>query len=464
VQRRSRAEIQRPTKGQPVSGFPAWASSNAEQSLPRCELTDLPRLMCSCAEHDGWAFDFDDLEPSEHAMFAADPEAPAVAPRLTPRAIPEYQAEPWCEARNVPLVTTGSTCEVCNRHPAGDAFVCPECLDDLRVHLGDVPGLLDDLDVMGSRQARVTSRSRATKPSEHTRWDHVLRIDYDSPIPVRTEDGYRDRHAVPEDQGRILAAKGYNHPLHVERAVSARDEIGNEVTGAVRAVTEARGLSVPSMDTREASRWLLSHLSSVSLDPHAPDICNGLRKTTKLAKDIIDNVDEGVYIGICDDENCRARMFADPELPEHRCTTCGETYDVGARREAIRERVLDRLLTTDEIVGLSKADHRTFGSRVTLGQLEHWIASARLLRVGTTDGDEPSYRAGDVADLVSALIESRHDVVSLAEAANLLGIPVKTLYRWDSAGLLSSTNPERKRGKTFDLASVRAVAQVQQRA
>jgi hypothetical protein len=386
-----------------VTDFPIWASSNREQSLPVCELTDLPRLMCSCAEHDGWAFDFDDLEPSEHAMFAADPEAPAAPPRMTPRAIPEYQAEPWCEARNVPLVTTGSTCEVCNRHPAGDAFVCPECLDDLRVHLGDVPGLLDDLDVMGSRQARVTSRSRATKPSEHTRWDHVLRIDYDSPIPVRTEDGYRDRHAVPEDQGRILAAKGYNHPLHVERAVSARDEIGNEVTGAVRAVTEARGAAVPSMDTREASRWLLRHLSSVSLDPHAPDICNGLRKTTKLAKDIIDNVDEGVYIGICDDENCRARMFADPELGEHRCTTCGATYDVAARLEAIREKIRESLMSVPEMVERSRSDPATFGKKLHETQIRRWISHGRLVKVSTKPGptgDVVLYRASDVLNIV----------------------------------------------------------------
>lgn len=383
--------------------YPVWSQSAREQSLPVCELTDIPRLMCGCPEHDGWAFDFDDLEPSEHAMFASDPEPEALARSMTPVALPEYRAEPWCEAQNVPLVTTGSTCEVCGRRPAGDAFVCPECLDDLRVHLGDVPGLLDDLDVMGNRQARVTSRSRSTKPAEHTRWDDALRADDRSPMPVRTEDGYRERRAVSEDQGRLLASKGYNKPLHVERAVKARDEITSEVTGAVRAVTEARGFVVPSMDTREASRWLLSHLGSVSLDPSAPDICNGLRKTTKVAKDIIDNVDEGIYIGICDDENCRSRMFADPELGEHKCTTCGAVYDVAARLEAIRDKVRTSLMSVSEMVDRSKSDPATFGKKLHETQVRRWIAHGRLVKASTKagpTGDVALYRASDVVEII----------------------------------------------------------------
>jgi hypothetical protein len=97
--------------------YPVWASSNAEQSLPRCEHTDIPRLMCGCPEHAAWnaEFDFDDLEPSEHAMFANEPEPETPVRSATPVALPEYQAEPWCETRNVPLVTTGSVCGVCGR-------------------------------------------------------------------------------------------------------------------------------------------------------------------------------------------------------------------------------------------------------------------------------------------------------------------------------------------------------------
>lgn len=370
-----------------MTEFPAWASSNSEQSLPVCELTDLPRLMCSCAEHNGWAFDFDDLEPSEHAMFAADPKQPGPARKTKTVTLPEYKAEPWCEARNVPLVTTGSTCEVCGRHPAGDAFVCPECLDDLRVHLGDVPGLLDDLDVMGNRQSRVRSRTREAKPSEHTRWDDLLSTD--------------DSGVTP---GRLLASKGYNKPLHVERAVRIRDEIGNEITTAVRAITDQRGFTVSSMTVRAASRWLMVNLSSVSMDPAGPDICNGLRKTTRLAKDIIDNVDEGIYIGICDDEQCRDRMFADPELPEHKCRTCGAVYDVAARLEAIRDKVRESLMSVPELVGRSKSDPATFGKKLHETQVRRWISQGRLVKVGTkpdaTGGEVALYRASDVVEIV----------------------------------------------------------------
>lgn len=46
----------------------------------------------------------------------------------------------------------------------------------------------------------------------------------------------------------------------------------------------------------------------------------------------------------------------------------------------------------------------------------------------------------------------------LHSIAVLTDIPVKTLHRWDSHGWITTTTPDRKRGRLFDIAEVRTVA------
>ena len=66
-----------------------------------------------------------------------------------------YRGEPYYRrAESLPMPDHGPIC-ACGR-PAGDAFVCPTCLDALEVHLGDVPALVEDLEVAAQKRDRVT--------------------------------------------------------------------------------------------------------------------------------------------------------------------------------------------------------------------------------------------------------------------------------------------------------------------
>jgi hypothetical protein len=422
-----------------VTDFPIWASSNREHSLPVCELTDLPRLMCSCAEHDGWAFDFDDLEPSEHAMFAADPEAHAAVPRMTPRAIPEYQAEPWCEARNVDVEHRGETCRVCAQRPAGDAFLCAECVDDLSVNLGDVPALLADLEVLTSREARQSVRRKKNR-AEHTRWDDSLATDASGVAP-----------------GLMLAARGFNRVPFVPPASTVMAEIGTELTTTVRALTEARKMRAPQTDHVGASRWLLVNVQTLAVDVHGPDFARNLAKLHARAMSIIDNEPEGIPLGPCDQPECRQAMFANPNERDHPCEKCGATYVVADRLEARRDRIRKSLLAVDEILRFVASDPKTFAVRVTEKQLARWINQGRLVLAGhRTDDEAPTYRAGDVADLAEEMLSEQRKSLSLAEVSSLLDVPLKTLYRWQSDGIIKPADDSHgRRGRTYDLAEIR---------
>lgn len=361
------------------------------EQLPVCSLSDLPRLLCGCPQHAAWTPDPDDLEPAELAYLKGDTaQGPASPPRhhqITPVALPNYgKARPWSTAVNVDLPSTGRTCGACGDRPAGDAFICPECADDLRIHFGDVPGLLDDLDVLGQREAVVNTRPQDKDASnQRTKWDDVLRPDPKDPVNPTV--------------GQQLAAAGYHRPLHVERAVNARRRLHLQVALAVKVV---HGKHARTTDTRNASRSLLSHLDTLAGSTAAPDVARGMQRAHDRAMATIDNVEDGVYLGLCD--HCKAPMHADPDQAEHKCTTCSHTYDVASRREAQRHRIRQSLLSLREIAEYSTADRAAFGARLSVKQLEGWVRRRRLIRRGSRPndrhGEEALYAPADVIELV----------------------------------------------------------------
>jgi hypothetical protein len=64
-----------------------------------------------------------------------------------------------------------------------------------------------------------------------------------------------------------------------------------------------------------------------------------------------------------------------------------------------------------------------------------------------------TYPKGPALDALAQVQEP----LPLTEIAGLVGVPVKTLHRWHADGLIAPVNGK-LRGKTFDLAAVRAVA------
>lgn len=363
-------------------------------TMPICPLTDLPRLLCGCRDHAEWAFDDDDLTQAERDYLGSHPMPETVRVRTIVRPIPgEYGSRPWSEMRDVKIVDSPVSCQVphCDK-PAGDAYVCAHCLDDLEVALGDVPALMEDLLVTLMRQDRMPptpNAQRQRRRAEHTKWDDKLNSDV-------------------EDQGRLLAAKGYNRTLHHAKAGEVMSTLSNAVTTAVRALAEPLRITLPVMDAAGASRWLLTNLASVALSPAGPDIVADVVREHHRAMRVIDRPEERTYIGLCD--QCHAAMHARPYDLAHRCA-CGETYDIAARQQVIHTRLMGSLVSVEEILDLSTRAE-TFGQRINRKTLESWIQRKRLRRVGSRrnrDSGKPAvalYRAGDVLNLVQARMSS----------------------------------------------------------
>lgn len=356
------------------------------RQLPRCPLTDLIRLECGCPDHSN-SFTMTEGERD----YLRNPGPVARPERLypvlrkgdyRPLGIGEYVSRPWTEPRDVKVVDSTNLCGVagCTR-PAGDAFVCPQCVDDLDVALGDTAALADELELAASRQANVAqSGYEVAKPTGATRWDRVLR----------------------RDESEFLAKVGFNSRPDVPHAMELLHGLENAVVAGIKALVEHRGITPPViLEVTTGSRWLLMNISAVALDPAGPDIVGEVREAAARAMRAIDGAPGGIYLRVCD--ICKARMYADPDAQWHNCTTCGARYDVAARLESINSTVRDSLLSLSEIAEHSE---RYIGRRLTIGQLKGWVRRDMLQKAGTAarqnrpGEDQALYRVEDVIRLM----------------------------------------------------------------
>lgn len=326
-------------------------------NLPICESTELPRLLC----HHCDSFT---MEPVEIAYLSGQlgpgDHVPAHPTRVCGeyehliQPLPEYRTTPWVAPRDVKVADSTVICRACGRCPSGDAFVCNQCIDDLEVALGDTPALIEDLTVLAMREVNFVGVAAGADRT---------------PLPV------------------ALDATERIHALT------------NELTTTVRMLCEHRGLPSPALGDAEAcSRWLLTNIRAVALDVGGPDSCNRIIREANRARLAIDRPEDRVYIGLC--AKCSTPLHARRHRAEHRCTTCGETYEVAAMLEVQRTKVAASLLTLKEISDLSD---KWLGGKITLKQLEGLVRRKRLAPAGAKPGPKPValYRAADVVAIMA---------------------------------------------------------------
>lgn len=320
-------------------------------TLPRCDRSDLPRILCACCD----SFTMTDAERAYLTHRNPD-HTPTPPPPTTPRPwrpIPEYTDQPYAPpaARKAGGGGQGNPCRVCQT-PAGDAYLCPGCTDQTERDLGDVPALVEDLTIHATGGSRFTG-----------------------------------------------AGSGTGLP-YAEAAARLLHTIRNHLATSIRSLTENRGLPAPTLgdDTVAMSRWLLRHAAAIPLDPAGPDITAGLRRWHEDSMRAIDAPRERRYIGVCradmNGQPCGTPLHAPAGEGTYRCPRCNTGYDVAAQLEQIAARVRDVTATVDELVTLAYRD----GHKITQKVIEGLVRRGRLQQVGKS---RPArYRAGDLLGLL----------------------------------------------------------------
>lgn len=269
---------------------------------------------------------------------------------------------------NLPTCAVSDRCK--NTCPPGTT-VCSDCANDLGLSLLYVPliaGALEDAHVKGQRFG-VTGTGI---PNED-----------ESPVP-------------------------FSH-----YASKARAELLGALTEAADAIAARAGYFRPLNTFRALSRFLASQVSWIRVQHDGPDMVVHLTRVLTAASRVVDRPADVVMLGHCNGTIgegvegrvpgvvCGEALYAPANRKEVTCRTCQHVHQADDRRAWL-------LGEAEEVRLPAAALQRAvdgLGIEVNTKQLENWAARGRLARVGTVrvlGRERPTYRVGDVLDLVKA--------------------------------------------------------------
>jgi len=267
--------------------------------------------------------------------------------------------------------------------------VCPSCVEEWEVHLGNVTVLVEDLELAQRKQAKFSdgggSRSKPDKNIPLDDDDRILFADAKMPVPAD------DQTVGP---GKIpYAAWASRVALDNRTASYWLDRLRNELVGQIRLICEVNALDVPELATTVAmSRWLLGQAGRIPVLPEQ-DGWGMVHDLDQMYRDCVDTIDapkRHKYVKVCD---CGLSVWARHDASETRCA-CGLKYDVATEHEARMVIARDSWVTIREAAGASGAKENTVWK---------WTYRKRL----ETHGTEPQrVRYGDVLDLAAVAKEA----------------------------------------------------------
>lgn len=312
------------------------------------------------------------------------------------------------------------TVDRCDR-PSPGAYLCAgegSCTEKLRRDLRDVvDGLLDDLEVSYLRQARF-SGIRAIRNSDDAPlpWDE--RAASTTSTEIRNTVLRWARVVLAEDpdgeQIRTYLARA-EHDIDVAYAAS---RVGQART-IRRQVNQARYIT-PAR-TVDAAALLLDRLAWLRQQPAAGVAFTELHKTIGRAVRAVDCPLASSFVGVCpgdwpEAEACGATLYGQAKAKQHRCAECGRLWNVDELRPYFVTRAREWLATATEI---SRALPALGELRATPERIRKWKQRGRLQVRGSivrknrdgVDVEQPTYRVGDVEDLLSqdAAIQARRE-------------------------------------------------------
>lgn len=331
--------------------------------LQRCAWTDMQRGWCVCP----------DCLPIRPVRRAADMPQETLGRTLSV-VNPSRYTNTYGTPQRLPERLTGPLCRVpsCQKQ-AGDAFVCPNCIEELEVALADAAALLEDLDIAARKQAKVRSWGtlRSAPDPEHLIWE-VL------------------------DASEALRILGRTRP-DMPRMADLADTYTAEIATAVRAITDRHGRTYDGpTDTPTVALWLIRHSASVALSPDGPSITQGIISAHFRALVAIDNAPDRPYVGPC--KQCARPMHAKPGAEIHLCLYCNAPHSVKDLKDDVLQKVRDHLAPVTDLVTLAKIAGHTISKR----RVRYLIESNRLTRKGRDAKGVDLYRMGDFLTLIDA--------------------------------------------------------------
>jgi hypothetical protein len=247
-------------------------------------------------------------------------------------------------------------CPVCER-PVRDSVLCKYCTSTLVEYLSEVPALLDELEVNATRQAKTGPRASGGRSAE-------------TPLP------------------------------YGDRASDAAKQLTDTLKLWATAIAPGR-----TFTAHTAAMYLRTHIHDLGRHALAEKAYDQITRARAHAYTIIDRPTDLVPAGQCgadldDGTRCTRTLYGDPDRSAVRCPDCGNSRDLD--RTWMLEGARDLEWTAAEIgavtAGVTAAMVRRYAHRKLIKPVgERHIGSVRVI---------PTYRVGDLLDLLSATKEA----------------------------------------------------------
>lgn len=254
--------------------------------------------------------------------------------------------------------------------PTGDGTtLCRACTTRLAADLDQVTWLERELTTVLARQAVYGDRA-GRRPST----DHPLPYD-----PRASEAAWVLRDTLTNVARAIAPEPTPERPQTAADGPSPSDW------------TDSLGAD---LSAARIARSLSERIDTIRRHPEAYLLADEVHAAVTQARRVIDRPPAKWYAGRCP---CETDLYARPGAASVRCTGCGTTYDVAARRAELLATVEDRLATATEIARALTA----LATPITPAAIRGYAHRGRLTPRGTTVDGRPLYRVGDVIDLIT---------------------------------------------------------------
>lgn len=238
----------------------------------------------------------------------------------------------------------GSVTNECRCGRPTEGYVCSLCLDRLSIALGDVPSVVEEVEITLTKQRAAALEGGAVSRETSMTYDV----------------------AASEAQGVLRALLVSWTRMCAEEGMRSQDY--------------HHGLPADTLSAM--SRWLLWRVDGLGLHPAGPDAVDELTDAVAGCWRVIDRRPDRKYAGPCDE--CQTDLYSTRARGQIQCKECGRIYDLEERRmwllESAKESFVGTLVTSREA-----SERLSFLDLPTpVGTIDKWYHRDKLVSHGET--------------------------------------------------------------------------------
>lgn len=284
-------------------------------------------------------------------------------------------------------MTSQPECLRCGQPVNDQGYCCGRCGEQLRRALLRLAAMAGDVQDDITKQARHRAKVAAGRPEPPLPYN-----------PTAADRAWAAGNTVVTWTFHVSAQRGAPTPPRPVRKLGPLCPAGYGCRHPSCIDIRTRRIDHP---VARAARWLAGHVDWLRHRPESVEAFDELFDACDLVRRAIDSPGDTWYAGPCGEVNdagdeCLADLYARHEAEVVRCQACGAHHDAVLRREWLLDVAQDTLGTAATLAAAATA----LGRPCTASQIRGYAHRGRLVAHGADVWQRPTYRLGDVLEVL----------------------------------------------------------------